>query len=376
MKICIVIPLLLAAVFMQAQSYSSLKLEEIGREISKKCLPKTDSIFNCPEVINGKSLIVTYNQRQEITHLGISLFSNETKDLINSSVCNFIERFMLELVLQKTNNDVGKVLSRFKIKLLKNGVEYGNFGFTSLKDALAEIQNPVTFSLHKNKDQFAAVWEFTPTNMFMMSFPATRDLIFGTDKKESDELLSSSLLDDNILCEKENTAKSEKISEEDLLFDPFKNIFTKKGNTFALPFINSNTYYKKAGDALELIFSEDFPEESLTNLIIRNTGRMEHTLHINHRMYGNFSPDFDISLQKFLCNFQDNYDIFSGISFSDAKEVKLTVILKSKDYNYIHLLLINTSKVNIFKKESVFEADFFSNMPQQNIKNLIGDFKQ
>jgi len=376
MKIWIITHLLLAAALMQAQTYASMKMEEIGNEIDKDCLPTVDSLFKCPDIIEGKSLIVRYNQKHEVSHLGISLFSDETKKLINLPVCTFIERIMLELVLEKTDEDVKQKLDRYKINMIRNGVEYGELGFSSLSEVLAEIRNPVQFTLHKNQEQFAAVWEFNEDNQFVVTFPASRDLIFGTDKKESDELLSNLLFEDNNHCGKEITFADCEISDKDLLYDSAKNIFTKKGREFTLQFITSNTYYKKIDDSFELLFSEDFPEESLSNLIINDMGTLNHTLHIIHRMYGNFSPHFDVSLHDFLCFFRDDFDVFTAVSLADSKELKLTVVLNNKDYNYVHLLIINTTVENIFREDGVLNANFYSNIPQQNIKRLIDDVRK
>ena len=374
MKNWILIPLFFTTIFTQAQSYSSLRLEEIGNEVKKFCLPKTDSIFNCPKIIRGKSLIVTYNKKREIDHLGISMFSNETKELINLPVCNFIERFLLELVLEKTPRSAMQRLNRFKISIKRNGIEFGNPRFLSLTGVLNEIKNPVSFSLHKNPEKFAAEWEFNH-NQFVILFPATRDLIFGTDKKESDELLNISLSDDSKLCSSENDRSGDDVSENSLIYNSQKDIFTKRGNDFTLQLINSNTYYKKTDDGFDLIFSQDYPEESLSNLIIKNMGNLNHKLHITHRMYGNFSPDFDISLKKFLCVFKDDFEVFTAVSSSNQDELKLTVVLRSKDYNYVHLLLINTTKETVFKNDGILNANFYSNIPQQSIKSLIGDLK-
>ena len=375
MKNWIIIPLLLAAAIAQAQTYASLKMEEIGNEIKGNCIPEVDSIFRCPDVIKGKSLIVTYNQKQEVNHLGISLFSEETKKLINYPVCTFIERIMLELVLEKTVDEAKQTLNRYKINMMRDGAEYGTLGFASLSDVLAEIRIPAKFALEKDKEQFAAIWEFSEDNHFVISFPATRDLIFGTDKKESDELLNASLFDDNIPCGKDNL-EPEQITDQDLQYDQAKNIFTKKGREFTLQFINSNTYYKKSGDSYELLFSEDYPGESLCNLFIKDMENLNHNLHITHRMYGHFSPTFDISLHTFLCKFRDDYDIFAAVSLADPTELKLTVVLNNKDYNYVHLLIINTPVENIFSNEGVLNANFYSNIPQQSIRSLIDDIKQ
>ena len=358
---------------MLAQSYSSLKMEQLGNEIPAGCLPKADSIFGCPGLVKKKSLVVNYNDAREISHLGISMFSNETKELINLPVCNFIERIMLELVLERSNENLKQRLSRSKLSLQKNGVDFGQLSFTSLTNVLDEIQNPARFNLQKEPDKFTAIWRYNREDQFVFTFPASRDLIFGTDKKESDELLNKMLFGNGLLCTEKNDMPSETIIDADVTFNKDKNIYTKKGNEFQMSVINSNTYYAKTEGAYELLFTKDYPEESFLNLIIKNPATQNHKLHVTHRMYGNFSPDFDISLREFLCYFHDDFDFFAATSSSEANRLKLYVVLHNKDYNYIHLLTVTAPVENIFRQDGRLTAEFYSNIPQQSIRSLMGD---
>jgi len=358
-----------------AQTYSSIKIEELGSAIPADCLPSVDSIFNCPTLVKERSLVVNYNSNNEIIHLGISLFSNETKELLNLPVCNFIERMMLELILEETSEELIQKIDRSKMSISRNGVEFGNMNFTSLSNVLDEIQLPAQFSLMKEPDKFAAVWKYNQEDQLVFSFPASRDLIFGTDKKESDDILNKALFGSGKLCDENNTlsAINENIREADLTFNGEKNIFTKKGSEFILSILNSNTYYKKEKNVFELVFSKDFPEESFTNLILKNTVYLNHQLHVTHRMYGNFSPDFDVSLKEFLCFFHDDYDFFAAASRPEPQKLKLTVVMHSKDYNFIHLLMISSSLDNIFNQDGMLTAEFYSNIPQQSIRSLMGE---
>ena len=373
-KHLIIIALFLISGYVYAQSYSSIKMEELGSEIPVNCLPSADSIFNCPEIVKTKSLVVNYNDIHEINHLGISLFSNETKELLNLPVCNFIERMMLELVLEKSNESLMQKLNRLKLNLLKNGSQFGELNFSSLSSVLDEIQHPAKFSLLREDNQFAAVWEYNQDDRFAFIFPASRDLIFGTDKKESDELLNKMLLGSGNFCNERNTFPGDVVREAELKFNEEKNIFTKKGAEFILPIVNANTYYQKTEEgAFELLFSKDFPEESFLNMIVKNQGNFDHKLHVTHRMYGNFSPDFDISLQEFLCYFRDDYDIYAAAQFSEPNKMKLTAVLRNRDYNFIHLMLVNAPVDNIFSPDGMLTAEFYSNIPQQSIRNFMGD---
>ena len=376
-KHLIIILLFLIADYAQAQSYYSRKMEDLGSEIPQACLPQVDSIFDCPALVKGKSLIVNYNSNGEINHIGISLFSNETKLLINLPVCNFIERMMLELVLEEKKKNANALLYRYKMHVLKNGIEYETGFFTSIAAALDNISTPSEFGLLKEPERFSAVWNFNQSDRFVFSFPASRDLIFGTDKKESDEMLNKTLFGGDRLCFENKGMLDEVVSEADLSFNAERNIYIRNGSEFILTMLNSNTYYKKEGDVFELLFSKDYPAESLANLVQKNYGNeeLDHQLHVTHKMYGNFSPDFDISLKELLCFFRDEYDIFTAVTSADAKEMKLTAVLHSKDYNFVHLLLIRTPVDNIFLKDGMMTADFYTNIPQHSIRSLMGNLK-
>ena len=55
-------------------------------------MPETDTIMPIPSLINGKSIVFRYD-KQLLVHIGVSLFSDENKEMINKPICNFIERF-------------------------------------------------------------------------------------------------------------------------------------------------------------------------------------------------------------------------------------------------------------------------------------------
>jgi len=376
-KYLIIITLLLSSDFAQAQSFYSRKMEDLCSEIPQACLPRADSIFNCAGLVKGKSLIVNYNGSGEICHVGVSLFSNETKLLINLPVCNFIERMLLELVLEEKKKNARTLLDRYQMRVSRNGADYETGFFNSIEAALGNISTPSQFGLLKEPDRFSAVWNFNQTDQFVFSFPASRDLIFGTDKKESDEMLNKALFGGNMLCHENNATADEAVSEADLSFSPERDIYTRNGSEFILSILNSNTYYKKEGDDFKLVFSKDYPVESFANLMQKNyrNEELNHKLQISHKMYGNFSPGFNISLKELLCFFGDEYDVFTAVASAGADELKMTAVLRSRDYNFVHLLLITTPIDHLFLQNGTMTADFYSNIPQHSIRSLMGNLK-
>jgi hypothetical protein len=356
---------------LQAQTYFSRKLAEIGELFPYRCLPETDSIFYCGKILVRKPLVVKYNLKNEIEHLGVSLFSRETKEMINLPICNFVERIMLELVLQKTKAEAVETLTDYQVQLKKNKIEYGKAGFTSIRNVLENISQPVRFTILKETN-YTVIWEYG-NELLSMSFPASRKLIFGTDKKESDEELNSRLLLSNYTSCQSRSPEIIDYTEETFTPDIERKIVIRKGKSFLSKIINNDTYFIKSDDQYKLLLSKEYPEESLSNLIIENLENPGLKLNITHRMYGFFSPDFEIELKDFICYFKDNFNFYTASSGVNAGILKLTVVIHNTDFNYAHLLLITTPVENLFQENGIIKADFYSNIPQHNIKNLYAD---
>lgn len=351
---------------LQAQMYESQKLAELGALVSKSWLPGNDSIFNCPQIIQGKSLTITYNSKHEVKHLGISLFSPETKEMINLPVCNFIERMMLELTLQRSTQDVVSKLQQYSVTLAKNGIKFNQGYFTSLSGTLDAMQNPVKFSLRRDSS-YTAYWKYGEDDVLSMSFPVSRELIFGTDKKESDQITGESF----------NSSKCDTTFEEVLKVDVSvlqanrnSEIYVREGQFYLSNKINSNTYYQRSGSKYQLVFNSDFPAESLANLLITKQGKSL-ALKITHRMYGGFTPEFNIPLSRLSCLFSPGFSTYCILNRSDLGKIQVSAVFRSNDFGYIHLLRIKTTPEQLFTHNGTLTADLYTNIPQHNLKNLL-----
>lgn len=354
---------------LQAQSFVSRKLEDLGEHLPKMCLPVKDSIFNCPQISKNKSLVVKYNEKYGLIHLGISLFSDETKELTNRPVCDFIERIMLEcLLLEKTKEIVPK-LSEYRITLTKNHAGYGSAFFASLQQVLDDIQNPTRFSLVQQDLVYTALWEFGNEEVFAITFPASRELIFGTDKKESDALLSDVLANENCtFIPTKNLVRTTDIAPIAGL-----DLYKHKGEIFMIPEINADTYFSQIDNQFLLTYNHRYPVESLANIFLSGAPDSNLSLSITHRMYGAFTPEFTVSIKKFLCVFGQDFSVYCLLHKKMSDKVQLSVVLCSKYFNYFHLLRIKTTENQIFSNNGVLTADFYTNIPKHNVQSLFNN---
>jgi hypothetical protein len=351
----------------KAQPFSFRKLAELGEIFPKTCLPPADSIFNCPEITKGKSFVVRYNRRNEIEHLGVSLFSPETKEIIGLPVCNFIERIMLELLLQKSSAEVRSKLREYKISLEQNGVEYGKGSFTSLNRVLDEIQSPARFGIQKDS-VYRAGWEFENGKRLKMSFPASRELISGMDKKESDASIGELFANED--CRISSNANNA-VSGNKMTPVRGTDLYLSKGAVFMINQINSDTYYLRSDNLYYPAFSSDYPTESLVNLFITKQINNSLTLQVTHRMYGGFTPEFTIPLDKFICLFDKEFSTYCVLHRPGSGDVQVSVVLHNRDFNYVHLLRVKTTTKQLFRENGVLTADFYTNIPMHNLKSLF-----
>jgi hypothetical protein len=355
----------------QAQTYSSRKLAEVGEYIPPRCLPAKDSVFDCPKIIGGKSLVVKYNDKNEVVHLGVSLFSREMKEMINLPVCNFIERFLLELTQQKTASDVSKKLDEYRVTLEEKTLTgNSNLSPAALQSVLNRMKPSAHFALRQTGDNYTALWKLSDYEAVIMSFPVSRELIFGTNKKESDETLSE-LLPTN--CCSEAQKQAIRFRADEMKANPYNaRIFERKGNIFTLPQLNSDICcFRNDRGEFSPVYDADYPAVSLKNLFLLPQMNTSLQLHIKHRQYGNFTPEFEMNLSDFICFFQTESDIYCHVENAEREALKVTLIIHNKNFGYIHLLSVTTAAAAVFRDNEILQAEFYSNIPQHNIKNLF-----
>lgn len=348
--------------------FSSRKLEEIGKHIPDHYYPSIANTINVPS-ISSRPIIVDYNKKKEVSHIGISLFSQEMKELINLPVCNFLERVLLELILCESGSDQERKLKEYDIRL-----ENQNGKKIAVSTTLAGINTSIKFSLDKEQGKYVAKWEDNKYQSTLISFPASRELIFGTDKKESDEELGGVFAGDN--CTGNMPQVTLDYAALALKKQDGTDLYVHTGNIFMINAMNSNTYYQRHDKTYQVVFDKFYPYESLSNLFLTQGNKHELKLQITHRIYGANTPVFDISLDNFVCLFKDDFDIFCGtLDGRDLTKIKMTVILRNKNYDFVHMLEIDTSKEILFTRKGILKADLYTNIPQQNIEYLFEEDK-
>ncbi len=327
-------------------------------------MPESDITTSVTKITSGKEVTFEFNGKQQLSHLGISLFSPETKSTFGRDICNFIERLFLELSLQPNADRVKSKLAEYDISLNYCGQEFGSGLFKSIGNALHEIDSRTDFTLQTKEKKGVAAWSFGNGSMKII-FPLQRELVEGTDKKESDEKI----------CEQLRKAINEPADlHDDLPGNPQlrqDGLYVAKGVTNMVQSLSSDRYYVKKPGGFDPLYSEKYPEYSMNNLFLTFKYGKGKSMLITHRQYGHSTPTVQIPLNSFLSCFRDDFQTTCHTAYNDEEELESVVVLQHKTLNYIHMLKVRTSKEELFKTSSVFKAEFYTNIPQHYIKTLL-----
>ena len=348
-------------------SFASRKIKQLASLLPVRQIPDCDTIIAVPQVIKNKSLVFLFNDRKEVSHIGLSLFSDATKLLLDKGICNFLERCLLELLLHESDRSVQQKLTEYHITLFLDGKAYGEGNMMSLSNMLELMEMPVNFSLRHKGKLAEAYWKFGHHTL-SMSFPLYRELIDGTDKKESDDnvyhQLQVAVFDTATLVDKPVDKR---------VLQPVKGgkVWVDKGEVFVVQPLSSDRYYVWEGDTYVPLFQKEYVEYSANNLFLTYQNGKGKYLLITHRKYGQFTPEITIPLLNFLKCFADDFITYSYTGYNRKGNLETIVVFSHKTLNYIHLLKVSLDEKKLFATNPVLKADFYSNIPQQYIKTLL-----
>jgi len=137
------------------------------------------------------------------------------------------------------------------------------------------------------------------------------------------------------------------------------------------PDINKKTADQALTDSLSVFQCRcnNAADSIFMNLFSRYTKCKTIPISILHRRYGTLPPEIDMSFADFLCMFMDDFDFYCAIDEQKNQMINITLVMKHKTYDYIHMLLIHSSQQDFAKGENRLQADFYTYIPQNSAIN-------
>jgi len=142
------------------------------------------------------------------------------------------------------------------------------------------------------------------------------------------------------------------------------NIYLLPGEIYSTTPELSSAKYFHVKDSIYPVFDQNQYKESIRNLFL-NLLTSKTILNITQKMYGGSDEKFKININHFYANFSKDFNIYFGWQNDDRENLKASIFLSHKIYNYNHLFVITTNTKSIFKKNSEINGILLTYIPRE-----------
>lgn len=314
---------------------------------------------------------VTFGLKREfeggkLMHLGLNVFNDSIQKTENPFVYSFIERELLQYVLDD------EPIRNVRQKEEKVFLFYSNnFQKRALINNLNSIKNVVSdltgVIIKHDSLSYRVLLVNSNAERLEIEFPKINTLIRSMDKKE---------LDDFIYNEFSVNVKYKQPQSKSLVNDPMKregNMLVSEGEHYLINGFTANTYYKKEQNNIKVLFEHDCIGESFSNLFLTDLPFRQPTqLELKIRSYGGIDQTVFTTIAQFLAHFDSQFKLFFGVESDKPEGIRGSLIIYCPALNYIHLLDVKTTEPLLFGDQVKVSAVMYPYIPCHNIKELFG----
>lgn len=333
-------------------------IEQITCEIPE------NGTFICPSLDKSFPL---YIERQEdaITQIGIRLFTSDMRAELDQIVCNAAERLFLELKLSSDIKKQKKLLKEYQVTLVFNGFNLGTTQFPSLDNALQLLSQDAQVTMKVENRQIILRTRLGE-DTWIMTMPADRDFLYSYDKKEHEDVLRKDL-------EKwAGKYKRNPLPSKIELQKDGDGIYVLSGMSYMIDSLRSDSYYTIEGEKVSPLFNKAESSKSFQNLLLGLVDKKDISLKLRYRTYDREERYCTMPLNLLLGYMQSQGMDFYSAVFSQEKNEKSGLLLMFHPiYNYTHMIIVNYDESIFGTNPQCLKGDFYTFIPQHNIKNLF-----
>lgn len=307
-------------------------------------------------------------QQGNVTHIGYSLFTQTQKDFLKSPVCNFLERYSLEIALPL---QCEKSVAR---QLEEDGIFFRQGSF----DSFRQIEQDTSYQIkieNLNDKRYTASWSKDGNEFLAINFPIEHELLAGCNMIERERRLI-----EGVRNTEPDSQRKPPLDDNTALQPSWQGkYYILQGDTYYLAQLNSNKYYvenKEGRDgAYQLLYDSDFVAESLANLFTTVEIPNDYKMELRVRKYGLKEDTIYVSLNQWtaFC-LKEGCVPYFGIAKSE-KDVECEIVMRNKGMGYCHVVRAVIDSENLEDRHGLIKARVVPYVPTSRIKYLFDELK-
>lgn len=300
----------------------------------------------------------------EVVHIGYSLFTPFQRSYMPEGQCNFIERLILA-------SDLGEFYGKsFQKHLAEERIRFEKGSVVDLKAMCLDTNTYFQITLQNDK-RYICNWYSENRRGVTLSYPADYQLLKGATIQESENRLAQEV-------RRFRVGKEEPVNpaEQILIRSGNSPIYVLTGEIFHLPELNSNRYFVVDPDSgWQLLYGEDFPLESMANLVTGIELETDIEVAVTQVKYGYNRDEFTVPLRQWVgyCIQQGCRPFFGIISEEGGGGVVAELVMNNPEMGYAHVMKLSFQSDIIKERRGTVKARLNAYVPMSNLKSLFNE---
>lgn len=253
------------AVCMMLSAKPTFRTAELER-LAKVLDIKTEQLKEGYSHPTANGLILTVHLSDNtIDQIGLQLFADDLRQIGNSPVFDFLERYFLQLKYPPQGKSMSNMLRDDQFRFLVGNI-----------DTINKLKLTDAFSFNFDHHFYEASWTRQNNTLLAVSFPVEYELISGENKIEAEDNLKADVSNTQIVVPKEDPV--------------FKN------DKYISDFVTNKLYALKG----ELVLNKRYPAESAANMMLSLHTSGSYVLNISQIAYGFRKITFNVPLKQWI----------------------------------------------------------------------------
>lgn len=354
-----------------AQTYQASHLREaaalLGIDGQTAALPPQSS--STLDAGNGQRLTVRTDKNGQVEHIGIPLFNPQMRTLMPSPIYDYLEFALLD----------------HKYHISKNTLQQQRVVFSQGSWATLEtIQETDECSIDNIDGKFYAVaWSRNAQPLVSLRIPINYELLANSSRRE----MESNFVRDLKAYRPPHPQQPAPVDNKSLKKYGTEGLYVLPGNSYLLPAINRNTYYKdnirreKVKNIIYeevetlLLFDARYPRESLANLLLTTAPQLPDASVGLEFIYDDYRREtVNVTLRQLLSFCQDK-GCTPYYIYEDTKDDTATalLVLHNTGEGYDHIVYLRCSLASLADNMPDIKAKIYLYTPSNNVTKLFGD---
>ncbi|MBR6284214.1 MAG: hypothetical protein IKR25_07975 [Muribaculaceae bacterium] len=149
-------------------------------------------------------------------------------------------------------------------------------------------------------------------------------------------------------------------------------VFTVKGNSLQVDELRNDVYYIATGRQAIPVNSARYPMETMNNLLLGAISGGQRELVVKHHQYGGRAATLMMPMDEFMAKMMPGHTLYCAVTSINTEQIEGFVVFHNPKTNSLHLLQVKAPMNTVTTGTGDIEGDLYSNIPQDNIRNLFG----